>query len=60
MSFLAQKKVPEVRGGGTWTFEKKGYAFRTKNCKLDIFETPVTVTPPTGNFKNFKFFNLIP
>ena len=23
---------------------------------LDIFETPVTVTPPTGNFKNSKFF----
>ena len=24
---------------------------------LDIFETPVTVTPPpTGNFKNFEFF----
>ena len=26
------------------------------NCFLDIFETPVTVTPPTENFKNFKFF----
>ena len=23
---------------------------------LDIFETPVTVTPQTENFKNFKFF----
>ena len=23
---------------------------------LDIFETPVTVTPPARNFKNFKFF----
>ena len=23
---------------------------------LDIFETPVTVNPPIGNFKNFKFF----
>ena len=23
---------------------------------LDIFETPVTVTPRTGNFKNFEFF----
>ena len=24
--------------------------------RFDIFETPVTVTPPTRNFKNFKFF----
>ena len=23
---------------------------------VDIFETPVTVTPPTGNFKNLKLF----
>ena len=27
-----------------------------KRQDLDIFETTVTVTPPTGNFKNFKFF----
>ena len=27
-----------------------------KGQKLDIFETPVTVTPQQKNFKNFQFF----
>ena len=29
---------------------------RSDGYLLDIFETPVTVTPPTRNFKNLKFF----
>ena len=53
-----RRKGAEQRKEGGWPARgrKEKRTPANRSGMLAIFETPVTVTPQTGNFKNFKFF----
>ena len=53
---IDQRRRAEVDKGKQATNTNEERLPHRQGLALDIFEAPVTVTPPTGNFKNFKFF----